>query len=110
MQVRNKSKRTILIDDVRVAKTLTEKTIGLLKSKTPEVLFLKTRFGIHTFSMKYAIDVIILDKHNTVVKLKASLAPNSIFLWNPRYDSVLEFPEGIIEKAHIAVGDVIELT
>lgn len=109
MSVKNKSKRTILVERVRIARTWKEKALGLLQYDKPEVLLLRTRFGIHTFGMKYAIDVIVLNKENTVVKTRRSLPPNNIFIWNPRHDTVLELPEGIIEKTHTKVGDRIEI-
>ena len=110
VSVRNTTKKTVLVDQVKFAQTILEKTRGLLGSDTPEVLLIKTRFGIHTFGMKYAIDVMILDKNNRVVKLRPSLPPNSIVLWNPKYDTIIEMPEGIIEKTHTEIGDLIELT
>jgi uncharacterized protein len=109
MQVRNITKKTIIVDKIRVAKNLQDKVIGLLRSKKPEVLLLKTHFGIHTFGMKYAIDVIVLDDKHTVVALKASLPPNRIFLWNPMDEIVIEMPEGMIEKTKTEIGDKIEI-
>jgi uncharacterized protein len=108
MRVRNKTKKTIIVDRIRVAKNLQEKVIGLLRSEKPEVLMLRTHFGIHTFRMKYAIDVIILDKNNKVAALKASLPPNRIFLWNPIHETIIEMPEGLIEKTKTEIGDKIE--
>lgn len=108
MRVRNKTKKTIIADKVRVAKNLKEKMVGLLASEKPEVLLLKTHFGIHTFGMKYAIDVMVLDRTNRVATLKASLPPSRIFLWNPIYKTVIEMPEGLLEKTKTEVGDFIE--
>lgn len=108
MSVRNITKRTILVDNVRIAKSLKDKTVGLLLSKNPAVILLKTRFGIHTFGMRYAIDVLILDQNSKVVKLRKSLPPNYIFLWNPAFDTVLELPEGIIEKTQTKLGDKLD--
>ena len=99
----------MIIDRIRIAKNLKDKIVGLLSSPQPEVLLLKTHFGIHTFGMKYAIDVIVLDNHNRVVAIKPSLPPNRIFVWNPIHQTVIEMPEGLIEKTRTKVGDRIEI-
>ena len=94
---------------VKKANNIKEKIIGLIGKDKPQALMLKTRFGIHTFGLKFPIDVVILDKKNKVVKLKKSLKPNNIFLWNPMYDKILELPEGTIEKKGIKTYNMLNL-
>lgn len=91
------------------AKNILEKATGLIRKDQPQALFLKTRFGIHTFGLKFPIDIVILDRKNRIVKLKKGLRPNNIFLWNPLYDRVLELPEGTIEKKGIKIYKTVEL-
>ena len=90
--------------------TLKDKTLGLIGKKNPEPVFLKTRFGIHTFGLKFPIDVLILDKENKVVKLKENLKPNSFFFWNPKYNNVLELPKGTIINSKIKIGSTISFS
>lgn len=71
-------------------------------------MLLKTRYGIHTFGMKYPIDVLILDEQNNIVTIKNNLRPNNIFIWNIQYETVLELPKGTIEKSKTKLGDTIE--
>ena len=85
------------------AKNLWEQTKGLLGTNKPYPLLFHTRWGIHTLGMKYPIDIVILDKNNTIVKLKENLKPNQIFLWNPKYTNVLELPEGTIQKMKLTL-------
>jgi uncharacterized membrane protein (UPF0127 family) len=94
---------------VTYASNIWNKSKGLLGTKKPYPLLLKTHWGIHTFGMIYAIDVVILDSHQTVVKLKQNLHPNSIFLWNPKHEIVLELPEGFVKKNKLEVGEKIKL-
>lgn len=94
---------------VHQAKNLREKVQGLIGSKKPKNFLLKTRFGIHTFGLTFPIDVVILNKSHQVVVLKENLKPYNIFLWNPRYDTVLELPEGTIREEKIELGKKIEL-
>ncbi len=80
----------------------------LTAKKAYPVLF-RTRFGIHTFGMRFPIDVLVLDSKNVVVVLKKQLNPNRIFIWNPRFDTVIELPEGEIEKLKIQKGSAIKI-
>ncbi len=91
------------------ARTLPQKIIGLIGAKKPQVLLLKTRFGIHTFGVRFPIDVIVLDGQNNAVLIKKSLKSNRVFFWNPRFDVVVELPEGMIERSNIKLGDSIKL-
>lgn len=93
---------------VKEAKNLKEKIQGLIGRKKPIPLLIKTRFGIHTFGLKFPIDVLILDHKNKVVKIKKSLKPNSIFLWNPAHDMVIELPQGTIDKKKIKINETIK--
>ncbi|MBA3723280.1 MAG: DUF192 domain-containing protein [Candidatus Levybacteria bacterium] len=109
MTVFNQTKQTILANNIIEAKSFIDQSLGLLKYPTPTAMLIKTRFGIHTFFMKYAIDVLVLDKENRIVKLKENLKPNVIFIWNPKYDTVVESREGTIKKTNTQVGDVLIL-
>ncbi len=85
------------------------KTIGLIGARQPHAVLLKTRFGIHTFGVRFPIDVVILDKEEHVMKIVKSLKPNRIFLWHPRYDTVIELPAGEIEEKRIKIGEMLKL-
>lgn len=104
-QLNNQSNKVIKIYNIIQAKTLLQKTTGLLNTITPHPLYFQTRWGIHTFGMKYSIDVLILDDHFIVKKMKQNLTPNTIFLWNPKYKNVIELPEGTIKKKKINIGN-----
>lgn len=94
---------------VKLLKTWKEKVVGLLNSPKAHPVLLHTRSGIHTFGMKFPIDVLILDRNDKVIKMKKLLTPGNIFLWSPLYDQVVELPAGEIEKNSIKIGDSIKL-
>ena len=85
-----------------------KKALGLIGSKIKPVFF-QTRFGIHTFFVKYPIDALILDQNFKVVRFKTNLKPNRIFIWNPRFYNVVELPEGYITKNKIKIGSKIQI-
>lgn len=109
MKVINQTRKTILAEKLIIPQSLIDQSFGLLKYKIPTPMLLKTRFGIHTLDMKFSIDVIILDKKNRVVDLKEHLKPNRFFVWNMKYNSVIELPKGTIKKSKTEIGDVILL-
>lgn len=95
---------------VKEAKSLKERVVGLIAKPSAHGLLIKTRFGIHTCGLKFPIDVAVLNNQNGVVKLKKSLKPYRVFVWNPSYNKVLELPHGSIEKSGIDLGTKIEIS
>ena len=96
---------------IKVTQTnnLWQKIKGLLGENTPHALLLKTHWGIHTFGMQFPIDVVIVDTQNNIVTLKPNLKPNRIFLWNPKYETVLELPSGYIQEKTLKLGEKIHI-
>ena len=86
-----------------------DKSKGLLGSTKPENVYFKTRWGVHTFFMKFAIDVVILDRRNVVVNTFQNLKPWKIFLWNPKFNQVLELPQGTVTKLGLNKGNKVAL-
>ncbi len=84
--------------------SLWEKSAGLLHSQVSTPVYFKTRFGIHTFGMKYPIDVLILNNDMRVAKIAQNVQPHSIFLWNPRHHHVIELEAGYIATHAIVLG------
>ena len=94
---------------VKEAANIKDKVIGLIGKEKPVSLMLKTHFGIHTFGLKFPIDVLILNNKNKIMSIKKNLKPNRIFLWNPKYEKVIELPIGIVQKKAIKINDTIDL-
>lgn len=94
---------------VKKLKNLKDRVIGLIGKEQATPVMIETRYGIHTFFLKFPIDVLILDDQGKVEVFKESLSPNRIFIWNPRYRTVLELPEGTIKKYNIQKGTPISL-
>ena len=109
MTLFNLAKNTIVADDIIVLKNLFEKASGLIGKSAPRAVFVKTRWGIHTFGMKFPIDVIVCDKEMRVFVLRENLVPNRMFFWNPRFPYILELPSGMIKTSVIEIGDRLEI-
>lgn len=65
--------------------------------------------AVHTFGMRTAIDVLFLDRHYRVRKIRHKLGPNRIsFCFSA--SSVLELAPGTISAAGTQVNDRLEFT
>lgn len=112
MQITNTIKNTTLADAVIVAATFLKRIKGLLGRKefrNGESLVIRPCNSIHTFFMKFAIDVLFVDKNNRIVKAVSCLKP---FRSTPIYFSahfVVELPAGTIESSHTQAGDTIRI-
>ena len=105
----NNARKTTLSCDLKKTVNLFDSVLGLLNSSNPRSMLFESRLGIHTFFMKEAIDVIVMDKHFIVQQLQSSLKPFRIYFWNPIYPYVIELPSGTINKSKTLKGDVLEL-
>ncbi len=63
---------------------------------------------IHTFFMRFPIDVLFLNRDNSVVRVIEDLKPWRLSPWVFRASSVLELAGGIL-KGSVKVGDAIEI-
>jgi uncharacterized protein len=88
---------------------LKNKMIGLIGQNNPKSIYFKTRFGIHTFGVKFPIDILILDNEFRVVKIKEKLKPYRVYFWNPKYNNILELPQNTINNKNIKLRDRIKI-
>lgn len=110
-RAQNVTKNTMLADAVEVADTSKKRRTGLLKhtSLPPgQGLWLVPCEGIHTFGMKFPIDVVFLDRRCKVLKIRPSMPRSrmSICFWA---HSVLELPAGTLAATGTVAGDQLEL-
>ena len=101
-----------IANNVIVAKGILERMKGLIGHsaiKSGDALLIKPCKGIHTFGMKFPIDVIFLDKGNNVIAVKKYLPPNRITPIYLRAKYVLELPEGTVEETSTSIDDTIEI-
>lgn len=100
-----------MADRGTVADTSRTRRTGLLKHTSLEKgegLWIVPSEGVHTFGMKFAIDVVFLDKKRVVVKVRKNMVKRRI-AFSFRAHSVLELPVGMIDESGTAPGDQLEL-
>jgi len=101
-----------LADSIEVADNLFKRMKGLLGKKqmrAGEALWIKPCMSIHTFLMRFPIDVIFLDRRNQVIETVRNLQPNRITKLHLKSASVLELSVGVLEASDTRVGDAIEI-
>lgn len=109
MTITDITRKKTISNKIKIADSFSDRLLGLLNPHNPRFLVLKTRFGIHTFFMKTSIDVLLLDNEQKVVKIHKKLTPNQLFLYQPRYSTIIEMPQGTIEKFNIKINDKISI-
>lgn len=110
MKLINKSKDTQVAQELALADNPLSRMIGLLGRKKlldGEALLIKPCNAVHTFFMRFSIDVIFASKENKVIKVIKDLRP---FRITPVYFNalfVIEVPSGTAERTHTQEGDIL---
>jgi uncharacterized membrane protein (UPF0127 family) len=110
IKVRNPGRGTILAEAADVADTSAKRRTGLLKHgrlDPGEGLWIVPCESVHSFGMKFAIDVVYLDKKKKVRKVRKNMVPLRISACLTAH-SVLELPVGAIEASKTERGDQLE--
>jgi uncharacterized protein len=90
-----------------VARTSQERRTGLLKHESldeGEGLYIAPCEAVHTFFMRFAIDVLYLDRNRKVLKIRQALGPWRISACLRAY-GVLELPAGTTAATGTLPGD-----
>jgi len=105
--VRNQTRNSVLADAAEVADTSAKRRTGLLKCDglaAGQGLWIIPCESVHTFFMKFPIDLVYLDKRRKVKKIR-----NAVPAWRLSAcltaHSVLELPAGTLERTQTEPGD-----
>jgi uncharacterized membrane protein (UPF0127 family) len=102
----------ILASRVTVASCRLDRAVGLLGRghlDVGEALWITPCHGVHTWFMRFSIDVIAMDAGGLVVDAVSTLKPWRMRLPKPGAYSVLELPAGTLVTAPVKVGDRIQI-
>jgi len=108
VRAKNVTREVVIAKRVEVAETSETRSKGLLgrDGLAPGAgLWLVPCEWVHMFGMKFAIDLVVLDKQDRVVGVQENLKPGWIgkFFWGAH--STLELPVGAIRASRTAKGD-----
>ena len=109
--VRNQTRNAVLGDAVDVADTSAKRRAGLLKHTRLEPgdgLWIIPCESVHTFFMKFPIDLVYLDKKKKVRKVRKAVPAWRLSACLTAH-SILELPAGTAEKTGTQKGDELSI-
>ncbi len=112
MPIINITKGVNLPPRVTVAGNFAARLLGLLGTASPDpqkAFYLIPCAGVHTFGMKYPVDVVFLDGQGSVVQLVQNLSPNKMTRIIPAAKSALELSPDTIKASGIQIGDYLKV-
>lgn len=113
MKIFNLTRQKSIANNAFKADTFVDRAKGLLdreKINFDEALIITHCQSIHMFFMRFAIDVIFVDRKNVVVGLVENIQP---FCLSPVFfnaDYAIELPVGVIAESQTALGDSISIS
>jgi uncharacterized membrane protein (UPF0127 family) len=111
IRVTNLTRNTVLGDSINLADTSAKRRTGLLKHERlapGEGLWIVPCESVHTFFMKFPIDLVYLGKDRKVCKVRHAVKP-----WRMsaclRAHSILELPAGAAQDTGTQPGDELRV-
>ena len=111
MIVRNAGRGTNLGGAIEVASTAAQRVRGLLGRECLEDgqgLLFKGCSSLHTFFMRFPIDIVFTDKDGRVLKTAAGVKPFKLVAAPLRAYYAIELPEGAIRESKTSVHDQLD--
>ena len=110
----NRTRQTYLATHVTLAATHWSRFRGLMCTAAAGFgpgngLWIVPCRGVHSFAMKFPIDVIYLDRRKCVVHVEENLRPWRVAKVSLRAVSVLELPGDTLRSSRTTVGDEIDI-
>ena len=109
--VRNQTRNTVLADAADVADTSEKRRTGLLKHDRLDPgqgLWIVQCESVHSFFMKFAIDLVYLDRDRKVRKVRHRMVPWRLSACLTAH-SILELPAGAVAASGTEKGDQLEM-
>ena len=106
----NKTNNKIIANTVYLADTPLKRMQGLLgrrNFKASEAMVIKPCNSIHTFFMRFSIDILFINKGGKVVKCVANIPPFRLSPLSLSSRFVVELPAGTIQSTNTKEGDQI---
>ena len=108
---RNVDTGAVVADKVAVATTHADRALGLLARRglePGEALWIVPSRGVHTWGMRFAIDIVALDACGYVIDQVSALKPWRVRLPRRGTAGVLELPCGTLSASGTSIGHRIE--
>lgn len=112
VRVTNETRATLLAERCEVARSFLARGRGLMgRAALPAGagMLIEPCSSVHSFFMRFPIDVVFVDRRHRVVGLAAAMPPNRPYAgaWRARY--VVELPAGTIVATGTQLGDTLRI-
>ena len=108
----NTTRETALGEKISVAETSWRRMVGLLGKPGLDPgagLLIIPSQAVHTVAMRFAIDVVFVDRNWRVVHVRPGMAPYRMTGVHWKANFVLELPAGVIAQTSTSVGDQLAI-
>lgn len=112
LQAVNVTRQTKLASNIEVASSGARRSKGLLGRKglsAGEALWIVPCEAVHTFGMRFSLDLIYLDRRHRIKKIRRNVPPWRVSACLTAY-SVIELAAGSIGEADAQAGDFVEFS
>lgn len=110
--LRNRRTGSLLADTIEPAFDSRSRRRGLLgrdAMREGSALIIAPCQAIHTFRMRFAIDVVFANRDGLVLKIRRGVRPGRITGSLAAF-AVIELPAGAVDRSEIRVGDSLDLS
>jgi hypothetical protein len=111
VRIVNTTRKTVLASRAERARSFWARLRGLMfRDSLPEsgALIIEPNSSVHTFWMRFPIDVVFTDRQNRVVGVVKAMPPNRPFAGARGARRTIELPAGVISATNTQLGDTLE--
>ena len=110
----NRTRTTYLATELMIARSHWTRFRGLMATDASRFckgqgLWISPSHGVHTFAMRFPIDVVYLDQARMVIHVQEELKPWRLAAVRIQAASVLELPVGTIHDSQTTLGDQVDI-
>jgi uncharacterized membrane protein (UPF0127 family) len=113
MRAVNLTKGSTVVENGEIASGLMTRAIGLLGRAgldEGQGLLLRPCQSVHTFFMRFPIDVVFLDRENRIIHTVPNMRPNRMSPHMFQAKAILELPSGTLDATMTQIGDKLGFT
>jgi uncharacterized membrane protein (UPF0127 family) len=108
----NTNTKLIIADEVIIANSFYTRLKGLMFKEVfndGTAMMITPCNMIHTFFMKFSIDIVFISKNNEVIDIIEDMKPGKVSHMVGKAVGVIEFPAGVVNRMKIQIGNFIRL-
>jgi len=110
MRIANQRNGRVLAENAEVAGSFPARLVGLIRRRTfpkGSALVIPSCRQVHTFLMRFPIDVLFSDAQNRVVRIAECVRPCRVTGYCRSAARAIELPAGTVSSCGVAVGDTL---